>query len=162
MLPLQGDRTPEVLLQTDFFELNAAISPSGRLIAYESSESGDFEIYIRPFPDVGADKRLVSTGGGQLPRWSSDGRELFFIAGGNRLMVAEVDGQEPYEINRPEVLLELDIIFRGGSSYDVSPGSQRFLLNKRVETDFEVSEQTTLVVVENWFEELKRLAPPSE
>ncbi len=76
-LPLDGDRTPRPLLQTRFDEFHPVISPDGRWLAYTSDESGQWEIYIRPFLDSGAAIQ-VSNNGGLEPLWSHDGRELFY------------------------------------------------------------------------------------
>jgi Tol biopolymer transport system component len=155
------DGTLESLIQTRFFESNAAVSPDGRFIAYESTKSGDAEIYVRPFPDDGTDEWVVSREGGEAPRWSEDGRELFFLSLDGSVMLARVDSVEPFEIVAPELLLDLDIDSRYGRPYDSSPDGQRFLVRRFLDSRG-VSEETTLVVVENWFEELSRLAPMSE
>jgi len=158
ILSLRGERVSQSLLQTDFFEYSAAISPDGNSMAYTSNESGVVEIYVRPFPNINADRRLVSRGGGELPRWGPDGRELFYRTNDRRMMVASVEVEPSLSVGQPEVLFEADYSFLG---YDVSSDGQRFLIVKPVETE-EVAEQTMLVVVDNWFEELNRLAPRSE
>src|SRR5262249_12278625 len=84
-------RTIEPLLQTTFNELNARISPDGRWLAYQSDESGSPEVYVRPFPDVNAGRWQVSTGGGRVPTWSGDGRELFFLVGDGTFMSAAIE-----------------------------------------------------------------------
>ena len=162
MLSMEGGRTPEVLLQTEFFELDGVVAPNGRFIAYSSTESGIAEIYVRPYPDIQADEWPVSSGGGESPRWSADGTELFFLSAAGSIMVAAVQNYEPFKIGSPEVLIERESDLRPYESYDVSPDGQRFLIMKPVDDANEISEETTLVVVENWFEELNRLAPPAE
>src|SRR5690348_4195400 len=76
-----GDTTPVPLVATGFTEQEPAISPDGRWLAYASNESGANEVYVRPFPATTAARWQVSTGGGEAPRWSSDGRELYFYDG---------------------------------------------------------------------------------
>ena len=78
-LPLEGDRRAFPVVQTSFEERDAQFSPDGKWIAYQSNESGRFEVYVQPFPGPGG-KTQVSTGGGAQPRWQRDGRELFYIA----------------------------------------------------------------------------------
>jgi Tol biopolymer transport system component len=78
LLPLAGDRKPSPLLQTPFSESHPRISPDGRWLAYESTESGINEVYVRPFPS-GAGKWQISTNGGVRPAWSSDSKELYFV-----------------------------------------------------------------------------------
>jgi hypothetical protein len=69
------------LIKTAFSEANAALSPDGRWIAYASNESGSSQVYVRPFPVVDAGRWQVSSGAGNDPRWSRDGKELFFVSG---------------------------------------------------------------------------------
>jgi hypothetical protein len=70
------------LVNTKFEEITPSISPDGHWLAYSSSESGAFEVYVRPFPDAGSARWQVSTGSGFEPLWSPDGRELFYWSGG--------------------------------------------------------------------------------
>jgi len=72
---LDGTRRVTPLLQTKFDELNGIVSPDGRWLAYESNSSGSFEIYVRPFPNVGGGQRQVSTAGGRQPLWARSGKE---------------------------------------------------------------------------------------
>ncbi len=91
LLPLQGERRAQPLVQTPFTERNADISPDGRWLAYESNESGQFEIYVRPFPNVNDGRWRVSTGGGTVPLWARNGREMFFMTlRGESLMAAAI------------------------------------------------------------------------
>src|SRR5262249_48381797 len=83
-LPMDGDRKPFPVVRTNFDEDSAQFSPDGKWIAYQSNESGRYEINIRPFPGPGDPKR-VSKGGAQT-RWRRDGKELFFIALDGKLM----------------------------------------------------------------------------
>jgi hypothetical protein len=92
-VPLESDSTglragkPELFLQTPFSEGDPSFSPDGRWLAYDSDESGAFQIYVRAFPDKGG-KWQVSNTGGEFPEWSRDGRELFFRSLDNQIMVA--------------------------------------------------------------------------
>jgi hypothetical protein len=88
---LQGDRKPIPVANSPFSENNGQFSPDGRWVAYQSNESGRFEIYVVPFP-LGAGKWQVSTGGGIAPRWRHDGKELFFISPDGQMMAATVSG----------------------------------------------------------------------
>ena len=92
-----GSGAPVDLLSTPFNELNSDLSPDGRWIAYQSDESGRFEVYVRPYPDVNGGRWQVSATGGTRPLWGRDGRELYTSLlkkgviirpmGGNRLRV---------------------------------------------------------------------------
>ncbi len=78
-LSLKGTARVEPLLSTPFDERDATISPDGRWMAYESNESGQSQVYVRPFPIVGTQLHQISTAGGRTPLWSPTGRELFFV-----------------------------------------------------------------------------------
>src|SRR5213083_2964398 len=99
-LPLDGDRKPFPVVQTDFEERDGQFSPDGKWIAYQSNESGRFEIHVQPFS--GSERQVsgkwqVSTTGGAQVRWRHDGKELFYIALDGRLMAVPIrlasDGQ---------------------------------------------------------------------
>ncbi len=91
LLPLQGERRAQPLVQTPFMERNADISPDGRWLAYQSNDSGQFEVYVRPFPNVNDNRWQVSTGGGTVPLWARNGREMFFMTlRGESLMAAAI------------------------------------------------------------------------
>ena len=88
-LPLEGDRKPFEVVQTDFNERLAQFSPDGTWIAYQSDKTGRFEIYVRPFPGPGGDSRVSIDGGAQV-RWNPNGKELFYIAADDRLMAVPI------------------------------------------------------------------------
>jgi eukaryotic-like serine/threonine-protein kinase len=131
ILPLEGNRKPFPLTQGGSHETPGTFSPDGRWVVYASNETGRPEAYVVPFPPTGA-KWQVSTGGGNVPRWSRDGQEIFFIAGGplsDTLMAARVEG-------RAAALRVLDVkpLFRvnlsgARSTYAPAPDGQRFLIN---------------------------------
>ena len=79
-LRLEGSRQVEPLVKTPLAERNGEISPDGRWLAYEANDSGQFEIYVRPFPDVNSGHWQVSTGGVTRPLWARNGQELFYLA----------------------------------------------------------------------------------
>ena len=80
---------PSVFLRTDANELWGQFSPDGRWMAYQSNETGRYEIYVRPFPS-GSGPIPVSTAGGVYPRWSRDGREIYFVAPDATLMAVKL------------------------------------------------------------------------
>jgi serine/threonine-protein kinase len=158
ILPLERDGgDPRVFLQTPAHEDMAAISPNGRVVAYESDESGQVEVYLRSFPDGGR-KIQVSSGGGFHPVWARSGKELFYRARleglKRQMMVVDVSPRIPIRVSRGRRLFEDSYNDVG---FDVLPDGQHFVM---VEIDQEASRITHFNIVLNWFEELRRLVPP--
>ena len=147
VLPLGAERKAYPFLQTRFDEHSARFSPDGRWVAYQSNESGRFEVFVRPFPGPGAKWQLSAEGGSQ-PHWSRDGRELFYRNEG-KMMVVEVETKPAFHAGRPQMLFEGQFL----RSYDAEPSGRRFLMIKR---DAAESGPARLNVVLDWFEEVKR------
>jgi len=157
VMTLEGTRSTEPLIQGPANELWAEVSPDGRWVAYDSDESGQFEVYVRPFPDAGV-RWQVSAAGGRQPVWSRDGRELFYRDFSGALLSVPITGPA-FAPGRPTRLIEGGSYIGAGANgsgrtYDVSPDGSKFLMIRD-------DNQGTgpLVVVVNWFEELTRLAP---
>ena len=149
---LKGERKP--FLQTPANESGALFSPDGRWLAYESDESGRWEIYVRPFPGPGG-KWQISTEGGVEPVWARSGRELFY-RNGDTMMVAAVQTKPTFDAAKPKLLFEKHYETSPQSflaNYDISPDGQRFLMIKAGEQE---SAPTQLNVVLNWSDELRR------
>jgi serine/threonine-protein kinase len=158
---LQNARDTRGVANADGYT-NAALSPDGRWIAYESSESGRPQIYVRPFPNVDEGRWQVSTGGGTQPVWSKRGRELFYFEqaqnddGGlsGRLVAVPVVEGPRFSLGVPLFMFQTEI-GRFGPNYDVTPDGQRFVFS--AESRRSTDSAARIVIVENWFEELKRL-----
>src|SRR5262249_40056610 len=104
-----ADWKATTLLGTPFDERNAQFSPDGRWLAYASDESGEFEIYVQPFPELGQ-KWQVSTDGGVAPRWRRDGKEIFFLKFPEKtLMAAEVKAGSTLSVGEPKALFQTQI-----------------------------------------------------
>jgi serine/threonine-protein kinase len=163
-VPLEGEhRSQPLLAATPFDELNAEVSPNGQWLAYQSNESGRNEIYVRPFPNVDADRQQVSTNGGTQPLWARNGQELFYESRGT-LMRVPVKSGSTFARGTPEKLFEAPYLVRTpgaplGRMYDVSLDSQRFLMIKQPSESDERPPSPRIILVQNWFEELKRLVP---
>ena len=158
VLSLEG--SPEPLLATEFSERNGEISPDGLWLAYESNASGQYEIYVRPFPNVEDGQWLISRGGGARPLWAPDGRELFYLAPGRRLMAVGVQTEPSFAPGAAEEVFGGYYAPGGGAvarTYDISPDGERFLMIK--ESGSDETSSTEFILVLNWFEELKRLVP---
>ncbi len=142
---------PEVFLATQFTERGPFLSADGKWAAYVSNESGEFEIYVRPFLRPGA-KIKVSAGRGFAPRWSPDGKELFYTTEGKLMAVpVSVEG-DTLHVSAPRLLFEVKNQFYNGP-VDVSAEGKQFLFIRPANEFRQQSQQPTVMV--NWFEELK-------
>jgi serine/threonine protein kinase/Tol biopolymer transport system component len=149
--PLGKPDMARPLFRTQFNEVNGQFSPDGKWIAYESDESGRYEIFVVPFPGPGG-KRQISAGGGSYPRWRRDGREIFYVGPDNRLRAAEVSFKggtlETGEARPLFVPVRTGI----GYAYDVSADGQRFLTIGLPEQP----NSQPLTLVQNWMAGLKK------
>jgi len=159
LLVLPGDDSkPVPFAQTSFNEDQGRFSPNGRWVAYVSSQSGLSEIYVREFATEfsgGSASRggsvLVSHGGGTLPRWRGDGRELFYLAPDGKMMAVEVIAGDEFQVGTPTALFQTPA---GAVVGDVTADGKRFLLL----TPVGPSASVPFTVVLNWSEELKQRA----
>jgi serine/threonine-protein kinase len=160
-LELDGTHRVTPLLQSRFAERNGVISPDGRWLAYEANVSGRFEIYVRPYPDVNGSLSVVSTNGGTKPIWARSGQELIYVSLTGALMRVGVGPGPSWSATTPSVVVKEGYYTNPvwwGRSYDISPDGTRFLMIKEGTPDGTIP-PTSLVVVQHWFEELKRLVP---
>jgi eukaryotic-like serine/threonine-protein kinase len=158
-----GEPQPMLVLQTPFNEDDGRFSPDGRWIAYESNESGQYEVHVMPFteaaaggaaPKTSAGTWQVSSSGGDFPRWRRDGRELFYLSDDHKLMAAAVNGQgSDFEVGAAHPLFEVRSRravygnFGFGYDYDVSADGQRFLVNTAIA---EQPAKASITLVANW------------
>ena len=156
VLTLNGSREARPLtgLNTPAYEVSADLSPDGRWLAYQSNEGGQFQIYVRPFPDVARARYTISPGGGVNPTWSRNGgRELFYIDGAGMLTAVPIEPGVEFRFGAGVPLFNVGRYVAAGHSrsYDVSRDGKRFLF-LRQQT---LSTTPDLTVVINWIEELK-------
>jgi serine/threonine-protein kinase len=158
---LKPGGAPVRLLEAAFVERGPAFSPDGRWLAYSSTESGRAEVYVTPYPGPGG-KVTISTAGGRSPRWSSNGRELFF-RDGRRMMVVAVEPGTAFRVGSPQLMFEgsyqQEIESMGGHNYDVSPDGQHFVMMAPQTGGTSAEALPQIVVVGHWLDELKRLVP---
>jgi serine/threonine-protein kinase len=163
VLSLDGDPKEEILLGTSFQELHPSFSPDGRWLAYTSDESGQREVYVRPFPGPGG-KWQISTGGGGEPIWARDGTEIFY-RNGDKMMAVPVSTDGSFTPGKPVEFFEghyaVDPFAKDMQNYDVAPDG-RFVMIKEGEDGGQDPAPVQIHVVLNWFQELKRLVPPSD
>ena len=153
-LQLDGTHRVTPLVQTPFTERNGTVSPDGRWLAYEANDSGQLEIYVRPFPAVRGGLWPVSIGGGTSPRWAPGGRELFYVTLSGTLMRVGVERSQTWVATVPAMLSK-----EGFVPFDISPDGQRFLISKPSRGPDHDTSPTSIVVVQNWLEELKQRVP---
>ena len=164
ILPLGGNRQPRPIVQTPFFDGGADFSPDAQWLAYVSTVSGRNEVYVQPYPGPGS-RQQISTDGGMSPVWRRDGRELFYIVSAQQAGVAPMKVMAVAVTMRP--VLRAGVakrLFEGrymtnspARQYDVTADGQRFLMVQEKERS--PIAVTQMVVVLNWFEELKRRVP---
>jgi eukaryotic-like serine/threonine-protein kinase len=155
VLPLSGERKPWPYLQSDFDLSHAAFSPDGRWVAYVSNESGQSEAYVQSFPQPGV-KFQISNGGADSPAWRRDGRELFYVGPGDKIMVVGIENDATLRPDIPQPLFQVPMTSNfltstARTEFGVSPDGQRIFVNKLLE------EKTPrpITVLTNWTAELK-------
>ena len=140
-----------MFLDTPFDAVGPDLSPDAKFLAYQSNESGQYEVYVQPFPDGGAKWQFSTNGGGQ-PRWRGDSKEIFYVEGGT-LMAVSVTTSPVFSVGAAQPLFEDRPAFEGrGQRYDVTPDGQRFVM---VETLGDAGGGQAIHVVMNWFEEFR-------
>ncbi|MDP9267906.1 MAG: protein kinase [Acidobacteriota bacterium] len=150
-VPMQGERKPFKVIASPVFDTDPTVSPDGQWIAYASNSSGRADIYVSRFPD-GTGKWQVSTVGGAVPRWSPDGKELFYIAPDRTMMrVAVGTNGNSFEPGPATALFRSNAVSSPTYSYELAPDGKRFLINAMDEQG-----SLPLVVVVNWKAELKK------
>jgi serine/threonine-protein kinase len=151
------DRRVTPFLNSRFEELCPEFSPDGRWIAYVSDESGRFEVYVQPFPGLGG-KWQISSKGGDLLLWSPNGKQLFY-RWEDQIWAVDVQARTGFSVSKPRLLFEQPGYGWGYPirSWDISLDGKRFLMVKMEER--KPQPVTEMILVQNWFEELKRLCP---
>jgi Tol biopolymer transport system component len=153
---LEGDPAPRTFVGTADDETNGDFSPDGRWVAYVSDESGRQEVYVASFPEPARRQRVTSEGGSQ-PRWSRDGKELFYIRAGNLVAVPVTAAGDDLSFGQGRILFALPLFVYGdtgfdvGTRYDVAPDGRFLALVRTREESTE-----PLAVVQNWAEALTK------
>ena len=145
------DTAPVPLVASKVIQVSPTLSRDGRWLAYDSNESGIPEVYVVPFPNTGTAK--WAAGGGTEPRWSHSGKELFYRDASGRLVAVEVKTSPTFSLGRSTPLFSA-AGFESNQfvpQYDVSLDDRRFLMIRPIAA----SASDKLIVVDNWFEELR-------
>jgi eukaryotic-like serine/threonine-protein kinase len=131
-MPLSGERTVRTLIDTPFVKDEVHVSPDGRWVAYDSNESGRWEVYVATFPSFSS-RRQVSNGGGVEPQWRGDGKELFYVGRDRSMMSVRVDTRTDFAASSPTTLFSTEVIVNPYEpQYAVTADGQRFLVLERV------------------------------
>jgi Tol biopolymer transport system component len=147
------DRTVRVMLDGNFAQLDPQVSPNGKWLAYQSDESGRFEVYVRPYPNVEQGRWQISARGGTSPRWGPDGGELLYLDPSG-LMTVPVVVDAAFSAGQPRRLFPVKPFGgRLGGDYEVSPDGKRFLFI--LDGPPAAAGPAHVIVVQNWIEELK-------
>jgi dipeptidyl aminopeptidase/acylaminoacyl peptidase len=145
------DSVPRALASGPGTKLGLALSPDGRFVAFNSGISGRPEVYVTPFPDMAAARWQISLAGGMEPRWSADGKTLFYVNVADELVEAKLAVGSGVTVQATAKLLDLRGYERDGGFHQYEPDAtgQRFLMLRREPFPGD------LVVVENWFAEVR-------
>jgi Tol biopolymer transport system component len=168
-IPVEGDEKagwkpgePKPFVNSTFDERSPAFSPDGRWLAYMSNESAGYEVYVRPFPGPGG-KWQISTGGGVIPKWSRNGKELFFRTADDKIMVATYTAfGDSFHADKPQLWSPGQFTDLGiNSNFDVHPDGKRFAVLKASGTD-QAAAVNKVNFVFNFFDEIGRKVPPGK
>jgi serine/threonine-protein kinase len=168
-LPMEGDEKsgwkpgePKPVVNNPFAEVTPAFSPDGRWLAYASGESGRLELYVRPFPGPGG-KWQISTGGGVSPKWSRNGKELFYETRDSKIMVTTYTASgDSFRADKPQLWSPGQFTNRGTSfNYDLHPDGKRFAVLKAPATE-QAPAANKVSFIFNFFDELHRKLPPGK
>jgi Tol biopolymer transport system component len=169
-LPIEGDEKsgwkpgePKPFVNSAFDEREPAFSPDGRWLAYMSTESGSFEVYIRPFPGPGG-KWQISTGGGGYPKWSRNGKEVFYRTQDNKIMaVTYTASGNSFSADKPQLWSPGQFTDRGFgfSNFDLHPDGKRFAVLKAPGAE-QAAAVNKVNFIFNFFDELRRKVPPGK
>ena len=161
VLSMEDDRDWRPLFEAEADEFTPAISPSGEWIAYSSDQSGQRQVYVERFPDLGG-RVQISTDAAEFPVWSEDGNELFFRRRGDgATMVVPVETGPTLNPGSAQVLIEQNYLRRPSNivNYDYDSDGQRFLMIKAGAASDDTPSRPRIITVLNWFEELKERVP---
>ena len=158
---------PELFLNTQANVKDPVISADGRWMAYESDESGRYEVYVRPFPipsGGSGDRWQISTGGGVLAIWSRNSRELFFQNPDNRIMVMDYQVQSgSFVVGKQRLWSDQRLQDVGGLlNYDLAPEGKRFAIFPEMNAPVEEKGNVHVTFLLNFFDVLRRRVPPAQ
>ena len=152
VLPLEGERKPQIVLANQFDNLTPIFSPDGRFLAYLSDENGRDEVYVMPFRNGSAKWQISTNGASAPPVWQRDGKQLFYPESGN-IMGVDIATQPTFHASTPKVIVPAKTMGNfpsGPFGFNISPDGQRFLIRQQGAQTAQIN------VILNWTEELRR------
>jgi Tol biopolymer transport system component len=158
---------PTAIVAAPGGEFGGELSPDGKWLAYHSNESGDLQVYVRPYPNTDGGRWQVSNSGGSRAVWSRNGRELFYLNREGMLMSVPIllptggdfSAGLPVQVLKTAYVAGRTLLGLDVRAYDVSPDGQRFLMLKEPQQAGDDVQPPRMVVVLNWVEELKARLP---
>jgi Tol biopolymer transport system component len=169
-LSIEGDEKsgwkagePKPFVNSAFAEEDPAFSPDGRWLAYMSNESGNSEVYVQPFPGPGG-KWQISTGGGFLPIWSRNGKELFYRTTDSKIMVSTyIASGNSFHAEKPQLwsLGQFVSLGTGAYNFDMHPDGKRFAVLKAPGTE-QAAAVNKVSFIFNFLDEINRKVPPGK
>ena len=164
-LSMKSDHAYKQLLQNEIVEMQPAISPNGKWMAYTANNvTGDLAVFVCPFPDIDKGRWQVSMSDGHSPLWSPDGKELFY-RNDEEVIAVPVETEPTFKRGKPEILFRnnyISLLTTDRHTWDIHPDGKRFLMMKLAESSSDVPAPPTprkINIVLNWFEELKEWVP---
>jgi serine/threonine protein kinase len=152
-LPMFGDRKPFPVVSTPFNEVDPAISPDGKWVAYVSNDTGQYEVYIKAFPSGEGKWQVSTTGSRGLAAWRRDGKELYFVSMGGMMTSVEVrEKGASLELGTPQELFRANTAYITGTPFVASADGKRFLINGTTAQ----AASPPLTLVTNWTADLKK------
>jgi Tol biopolymer transport system component len=157
VIPMEGAKVGEAFpfLHSESNEYLGQLSPNTHWMAYTSDESGQPEVYVRPFP-TGQGQLSISLAGGEQPHWRADGKELFFLAADGKMMAVATKTGASLEPGKPQPLFDANLVRPPNEpllDYDVTADGNRFLLSTTASSS---ASAVLLNLVTNWDTELKK------
>jgi len=159
IMPLSARKKPFPFIENEFDKGFPTFSPDGRWLAYSSSESGRFEVYVTPFPGAKS-KWQVSGSGGTFPRWRADGKEIFYLGADHRIRATEIAARgSSVRIGSTEMLFRVQTVPLPISPFDVTADGRRFLMNAMPSVQ---EDQEPVALLINWTKRVNLTSPGRE
>ena len=153
---------PEQFLKSSFDDREPSFSPDGRWLAYQSNESGKNEVYVRAFPPPSSGqggKWQISNSGGTIPRWSRTGHELMYQSGDQIMAASYTVKGDTFVAEKPRVWIAKLGAAAGAARWDLAPDGKRVLVVTPVESAEAPKQEHEIVMLQNFFDELRRKVP---